>query len=447
MATLQGIGIPRVKLESAPDESVKRELSDTPSPFPDEDAEMDEDDAGDLDFSQAQQQLWLSNIPKTLWERLAKLQDEDEVEIGKIRVEGQETNPSRVRYGPLRIQEAQTRRGHAGNVGLYPLTRIFSKQVSLILYPTPAFENEPREYNLFAAPPEKQRSRRPGQAFVFSERDLPGYKPKAFSWDDVDEDGNPGQGRSFLYERHRREQKKKENKGRFIPYARRPIPKQTAIAGTVAREFEAVPVKNDEFFALEKKRTAQMLKVREQEEALFKTGDDDPEKRSRNIYMGRSEAQAAAKVRELLLLPIIPSQPNPVQRLIKLTLVLPQANQARKHAAKENRAARVDKHVLIDKLLELFRQHRIWGLRDLKSKVNQPEAYLRDTLNEIAFMWKQGDFNGKWELKPEFKMSDDTLMNPTGVDVAPKEVDTDAEMGSGMGSEEGEGSDVFEDVG
>jgi hypothetical protein len=174
-----------------------------------------------------------------------------------------------------------------------------------MLYPNAALENEPREYNLFAAPAEKQRARKPGQALVFSEKDLPGYKPKTFAWDDVDEEGNPGQGRSFLYERHRRDQKKKENKGRFVPYTRRPIPKQTAIAGTVAREFEAVPVKNDEFFALEQRRTAQLLKVREQEEALFKTGDDDPEKRNRNIYMGRSEAQAAAKVRALYSLPFL----------------------------------------------------------------------------------------------------------------------------------------------
>jgi hypothetical protein len=135
---------------------------------------------------------------------------------------------------------------------------------------------------------------------VFSEKDLPGYKPKGFSWDEVDEDGNPGQGRSFLYERHRREQKKKENKGRFVPYSKRPIPKQTAIAGTIVREFEAVPVKNDEYFALENKRTAQLLKVREQEEADFRPDDDGPEKQNRRaIYTSRVEAQAQAKVRGL----------------------------------------------------------------------------------------------------------------------------------------------------
>ena len=97
MATLQGTGIPRVKLESGPDQTMKLEApEDTPSPFVDEDEDMYED-AGDVDFSQAQQHLWLSHIPRSLWETLSKLQDDDEIEIGKIRVEGPESNPSRVR--------------------------------------------------------------------------------------------------------------------------------------------------------------------------------------------------------------------------------------------------------------------------------------------------------------------------------------------------------------
>ncbi|EXJ68222.1 uncharacterized protein A1O5_08837 [Cladophialophora psammophila CBS 110553] len=383
MATLQGAGIPRVKLEPVPDENVKLEpMDDTPSPYVDEDEDIYED-AGDLDFSQAQQQLWLSHIPRTLWETLSKLQDDDEIEIGKIRVEGPESNPSRV---------------------------------SLLLYSLPAFENEPKEYNLFTPPPEKLRSRRPGQALIFSEEDLPGYRPRTFAWDDIDEEGNPGQGRSFLYERHKREQKKKENKekGRYVPYTRRPIPKQTAITGAIAREFEAIPVKNDEYLVLENKQAAELLKVPEREQALFATGDYDPEKVSRS-FMTMSERQAMLKT-----------------------------VQAKKHAQKETRAARVDKHVLIDKLLDLFRQHRIWGLRDLKAKVNQPEAYLREALTEIAFMWKSGDFNGKWELKQEFKQQDTLLQNPTGVEVAPKVEDSDMDTKSGVEDDE---DDVFEDVG
>lgn len=143
----------------------------------------------------------------------------------------------------------------------------------MLLKPLPQLANEPKEYNLNPPPPEKLRVRRPGQAFVFSEKDLPGYKPRSFAWDEIDEEGNPGQGRSYLYERHKRELKKKENKGRFVPYSRRPIPKQTAVTGTVAREFEALPVKNEEYLILENKKAEQMLRPPERDTAVF-----DPKK-------------------------------------------------------------------------------------------------------------------------------------------------------------------------
>lgn len=135
---------------------------------------------------------------------------------------------------------------------------------------------------------------------VFSEKDLPGYKPRTFAWDDLDEEGNPGQGRSFLYERHKREQKKKENKGRFTPYARRPIPKQTTIAGTIAKEFEAVPVKNDEYLALENKQAAEMLRLPEREQAIFATGDEDPS-RKHMPFMSMTDKANALKVIDSLL--------------------------------------------------------------------------------------------------------------------------------------------------
>jgi transcription initiation factor TFIIF subunit beta len=55
-----------------------------------------EEDPGDLDFSQAQQQLWLSHIPRSLWETWSSISDDEEIDIGTIRVEGMETDPRRV---------------------------------------------------------------------------------------------------------------------------------------------------------------------------------------------------------------------------------------------------------------------------------------------------------------------------------------------------------------
>lgn len=139
------------------------------------------------------------------------------------------------------------------------------------------------------------KSKNPGQALVFSEKDLPGYKAKSFSWDVIDEEGNPGQGRSILYEKHKKEQKKKENKGRFQPYSRRPIPKQTSIAGVVTKEFEAVPVKNDDYFQLESKQAAEMLKLPDRPQTVFARGEDDPS-RKHTPFMSIADRANAAKV-------------------------------------------------------------------------------------------------------------------------------------------------------
>ena len=64
-------------------------------------AHSDEDiyeDAGDLDFAGTTQGLYLTRIPKFLWETWAKLKDDDEIRLGTIRVEGSSEDPKRVRH-------------------------------------------------------------------------------------------------------------------------------------------------------------------------------------------------------------------------------------------------------------------------------------------------------------------------------------------------------------
>jgi hypothetical protein len=55
-------------------------------------------------------------------------------------------------------------------------------------------------------------------------------------------------------------------------------------------------------------------------------------------------------------------------------------------------------------------------------------------------MWKAGDFNGKWELKDEYKQNDAMLQNPTGDSVvAPKIEGVDTDM-------DDDDDEPFEDV-
>lgn len=170
--------------------------------------------------------------------------------------------------------------------------------MSLKLNALPQFRTQPKEYILKQPPPEKIKLKRPGSAFVFSEKDLPGYQPKKFSWDVIDEDGNPGQGRSHLYERHKREVKRKEQKnsgGKFTPYAGRPIPKQTIIDGVISREYDFVPVRNEEFFKLEGKNTLDMLKLPDKNQVPILRGKEDPSRRHQ-IVATNDQRRKDAKV-------------------------------------------------------------------------------------------------------------------------------------------------------
>lgn len=216
------------KLEGTNDGHIKTELPDTPSPGAVSDTYMDDVDVDDpeLDFKDSSQPLWVTKLPKHLWETLAKVSDDQEIELGTIRVEGSLDAPQRV---------------------------------SLLLNKTLPFFSDSEQEFLLDAP--TQRSRRlsyPGQVFVFSEKNMPGYKPKGNIWDALS-DNEHGQGRSTLYEDSLRAERRKENKGKYTPYARKPIPKITALAGVATKEFECRPARNKEHRAIEARRTKLQL--------------------------------------------------------------------------------------------------------------------------------------------------------------------------------------------
>ena len=54
------------------------------------------EDAGDLEFSGAEQGLFLAKVPKFLWENWSKFDDNQEIQIGTVRVEGDLNDIKRV---------------------------------------------------------------------------------------------------------------------------------------------------------------------------------------------------------------------------------------------------------------------------------------------------------------------------------------------------------------
>lgn len=54
------------------------------------------EDAGDLDFAHAAQEIYLTRIPKFLWKPWSLLEADEEIHLGTVRVEGDLGKPKRV---------------------------------------------------------------------------------------------------------------------------------------------------------------------------------------------------------------------------------------------------------------------------------------------------------------------------------------------------------------
>jgi transcription initiation factor TFIIF subunit beta len=59
---------------------------------------------------------------------------------------------------------------------------------------------------------------------------------------------------------------------------------------------------------------------------------------------------------------------------------------------------------LLDKIFECFREYNYWSMKAFRAKLEQPEAYLRETLEKIAVLAKSGPFSAHWSLKPENRL-------------------------------------------
>ena len=59
-----------------------------------------EDDQGDIDFSHYQTNMFLARLPKYLWQSWDSLDDDEEIEIGTLRVEGSAESPTGVSRWP-----------------------------------------------------------------------------------------------------------------------------------------------------------------------------------------------------------------------------------------------------------------------------------------------------------------------------------------------------------
>ena len=67
------------------------------------------------------------------------------------------------------------------------------------------------------------------------------------------------------------------------------------------------------------------------------------------------------------------------------------------------KAARIPKDQLLDLIFDCFRQYQYWPMKALRQRTQQPDAYLRQVLEEVAVLNKSGRFANNYSLSDAYK--------------------------------------------
>lgn len=108
----------------------------------------------------------------------------------------------------------------------------------------------------------------------------------------------------------------------------------------------------------------------------------------------------------------------------------PRAQKPQARKGEFERFARMPRNELYDALFERFKEKQDWTLRDLRARTQQPEAYLKEVLSEVASLHRTGEKVGLWSLKETYLSASthaDVKAEDRGVDVDGVDDDMDDE--------------------
>ncbi|KAF2801545.1 uncharacterized protein BDZ99DRAFT_528280 [Mytilinidion resinicola] len=325
---------------------------------------MDDDfyeDTGELSIPppHSLQEFWLTRVPDWLLKAWEHAGVDDEIEIGKIAIKrntmGNEQMKMLLNPGAL-------------NLGVAP------KDVKDEL------KDIPREYNV--APISNADD---VNTYIFTEKDLPGYKPAAFGRSRTDM-GGQGQYRV------------QKPRSKF----RKAIPKHTSLVGTPSRILECIPenlnADTQNFLA---KRTKKAIQGNNSKTNItdFSAHSYADGERTQKAFMNFVDVGGKRKARQ------------------------------------ENKAARIPKNELLDQLHRLFDTYEYWAMKELKKRTRQPEAYLKETLNEIAALVKSGPYAAHWKRNSD--------LNPNAIVATIADKPPESKSDDDIGDED---EDEMEDV-
>jgi transcription initiation factor TFIIF subunit beta len=308
--------------------SLKMEVKNEPGMDDLEMADIDEvggyeDDTGELIFPKTLSQGWLVRVPKDLWTLLSHIDDDQEIQLGEIRiwqnkdVRGKDTETIRLNLAP----------------------QIPKKDLSLI----------PKQYDLTS------QVTAPKNTFVFSEKNLPGFRPRRNQ--DALRSVNANSSPAAKIEK---------------PYQRGPrtIPKRTEYLGAAQRELVCTPRDNAEYRRIESLRRSQ--KTAAQTAFIHdETAAKNLHNQGMQIGFGDENYIHTGSIKK------------------------------RSGGAQENKATRMPEAALVDALQKAFSRYKFWPMSALKKEFMQPEAWLKEVLGKIAVLVRTGPAANYYMLRVE----------------------------------------------
>ncbi|KAK4161825.1 putative transcription initiation factor [Cladorrhinum sp. PSN259] len=327
------------------------------------------DESADLEFFDKLPQadmfnrMYLARLPPYLWAAWSELDDDAEIEIGRIR---QWLDKD-------------------GNVKL-----------QMLLHNHPAHQHKehgplPREYNLDVT------NMNVHNTFVFAEQDLPSYAAKNKQRANALAQGIP----AHLLRQKQQAQEQSQGGGgggggdrnsrRGAPYTRKAIPKKTTVTGRIRHEVLCTPSSNPET----------------------------------DRFLWRRARKSQITEKKVVIYERLPAQgvSNPKEWDTFLKMNAPVSKQKKM----ENKATRWPENRLLDEIAKCFSQHKYWSIKAFRVAIPQPEAYLRETLDKIAVLHRTGTFANHWSLKPEYQGMLSQLSQPAEDAAAPGNADLDDE--------------------
>ncbi|VUC33824.1 unnamed protein product [Clonostachys rosea] len=310
------------------------------------------EDAGDLEFygdtggELNSENLYLARVPKYIWDAWMKmterLGDNDEIQIGTMRTWNEE-QPNGGSQVKLRLL-------------------LHDKQ--------PEHQLLPREYDVEVLDGQVKNH------YIFSERDLESYKAKNKARTEA---ANAGIPMSVLRAKEGGVEKPHyDRRNRFQPYYRKAIPmssviEKTKITGKINYDVRLEPRDKTE----ETRLLAQRLL-----EADTKAGVR---------VISRNKASA-------IINPGIAGSAGWGNNFIKNA-----APTVKPKKAEVVKNARLPKNQLLDLIFDCFRQYQYWSMKALRQRTQQPEAWLRQVVDEVAVLIKSGSFANHYTLSDAYR--------------------------------------------